>query len=252
MKKIEYQDKEVKKNYELINSIQPCLGRAIMIVTVDQPIKIIYTIKSKLGAEVGVEINNEINSFYIDYLKKKIYVKNPSNNFMLVYDYYINCVSLRGYLYSKDNRNVIDRSQLGSKDLNMYCFELKDNNKEYTINIFSLDSSIDRFDFVNKLLDYESNFDTIKDLFMFINCLINVRNYNIEITDNLNSRINVIQGQVDRFVEYQENEFGTKDKLYLKDGKFYIEKKIKEEYDDEVISYVKKLGVYNGKEKRES
>ena len=249
MKKIEFNSDKVKEKYELYIGITPCLEQTINLITKDNPIKIVYTLKHHHGAEVGVEIDYEINSFYIDYFKKQVYVRDPNMPYLLIYDFYSNNISLHGYLYQNDERSVIHEA---TNQINgfSYIFDINDDDKEYKVNIFSQDNELDSKKFIDKLLNYKTKFNSIKDLFIAINDIVDTELFNIEITDSLNSKINMIYGRMLKYEEYRVNKDNEKDKIYLSDGKFYVEKKVKEECNEEMLSFVKKIGVYNGKEKR--
>ena len=128
-------------------------------------------------------------------------------------------------------------------------YDLNENNNRnhYTIILSNKEELISGFP--KKLLSFEGEYNSIRDLLLIIIQILDINNIDVKINDSLGSFISIENGQVTNYIEILDKGEEYK-KIYLQDGEFFGERSINEKYDDALTLYVKKIGVRNGKEKR--
>ena len=253
MKNVEFKNQEIKNNYqELIRNHRGLSGIILKLISEDNCIKITNIDKYEYGIQMNITANNKNIYIYTDFLKKKIYVDDPHSSRMEIYDDYPKkFISPVGYLYKNNNRSIIKRLTpiLNPDKEKINQYDLIDNANNYVIIVDNQDGNFNEKDFIKNILYNSFNFDTIRGLFLAISQSINTKGIVIRICDSKGSIIILKDGKITEYLEYQEINDGYQ-KIYMEDHKFYIEKKVKEEYQDNLTSYVKKIGERNGKEKR--
>ena len=252
MKNVEFYNNKIKEEYQNIISHHYGLAHIILSLIKDNGEIKIMAIEDDLDVKnMYIMANDELITIKLDFLKKKLYLKQ-NETFSEIYD--INAkknVMPTGYLYENDARSItkVILSKLTSTIGKIKYYEIKENNNQCFVIINDINSMINENELIQNLLDSNNQLDNIRNVFLTITNLIDTRNIDIKLSDAKGSCIVISNGEVLNYLEYQEQ---GKDyqKIFLKNGEFYVEKKVVGEYRDEVTSYVKKLGVRNGKEKR--
>lgn len=252
MKNVEFEDEKLKKLYDnIIKGHKGLAGIISHLLNEGGSIVVSNIITTEFGIEMDVKQDNEIIKLFTDFLKKKIYLKKPDKDYSEIYDDYQRQVyTPSGYLYQNNNREIIKTFFFSEKldDKNIFNYILNDNGKQYSI-VIDDKSNMNEKDIINKLLYYKAKYNSIRDLFMGMNEEFNTNNCDIKLADSKGSNIVISNGKVLRYIEYYENN-GHYEKIYLEDKKFFIEKRVKEVYQDNLTSYIEKMGEENGKEKR--
>ena len=250
MSNVAFYDLETKKEYQ--NMIHVHRGLASIILTLmkeNDNIQIMSIDDDIYGKRVYVNTNSDLIRIDFDFLKNKIYLKKGSKPYSEIYNIHVknNLVPI-GYMFSDENRNIIKKALFAGED-NIKYYELEDNTNHYAIVLDSKDKSFNDEEFIINLLRSQNQFDDIRILFKAIVNLVDINNIDIKLADAKGSNISISNGKVSTYVVYVDND-DHYDKIYIKDGVSFIDKKVTEEYSDEITSYVKKIGEYHGKEKR--
>ncbi len=177
----------------------------------------------------------------IDLLKKKIYVNRCYPNSSIdVYDnipkMYNNPIA---HQYEKDSRILYETLTFKlSKDDSVKYLELRELNEKYTIIIDGVNE--DNFDmekFIDVILNNPKKYKSIRNLFKQIKNNIITLYVDIKLADSKGSTIIINKGIITKYLEYieKDDEFI---KVYMEDGNFYSERKVKEEYNDKIVTYV--------------
>jgi len=254
MKNIKFKNDEIKNEYQTIVSRQRGLSGIMLLLIQDtEEIKITSIIDNIYGKELIIIKNNLEYIIDIDALKGKIYLKTPDKPYSYIYDNYPRkFVSPSGYLYQNNNRTITEKItyKLSNQSREVKHFLMNDDGIDYVISLKTKNNKYDISFFIQELLYAKEKYLTIRDLFLKI-LKMNNQNLEIKICDTKGSIIIIDDGLVSKYIEYQEKD-DEHQKIYLENNKFYIEKKVKEEYQDEITSFVKKIGEINGKEERQN
>lgn len=252
MKSISFENEEIKERYQGLIKTQRGLSGIISLLRYDdKDMKIVDIIDNLDGITMFITKENDNITIDIDPLKKKAYLKRGDMPYKEIYDVYPRkFISPVGQLYQNNERTIINHlSYKLDKDENRTkLLELIEKGKKYIMTIKSNNELIGANEIINSLLDDYEEYNSIRDIFLAINRIFNINDIDLKLTDALGSSIVIEGGVVLKYVEIQEidNDY---QKIYLKDDNFFVEKKIIDKYDDNVTSYIKKLGEKNGKEK---
>ena len=255
-KSLDFLSDSAKDKYKKTLNIYPVLDGIIIneFGLSKNKIKIIDVINELYNTDVIVEKNKKLIVVTIDLINKKIIIDNPTLPYKTVYDNYLKkYIAPEYYLYQNKKRTVLRKHmvKLNPVYANKYAFQIKENSNEYGVVI---DVNIEGFDInylIKKLLEYDIDINNLHDLLMVISKIIDLHLIRITITDKNGSRITVDMGTLKEYVEYRDTE-KEKQKIFLHNNEFIIEKKTIEKYDDDITPFMKRLGVYNGKEKRKN
>ena len=199
-----------------------------------------------IGAERYISMissNNQKIEAVVNFLNWTMTLKNPNWDCNIIYQVYPrSCIRL-GKEYYKDDRVVLCHF---NQDNRVYNFTYRDKEQFYRINIACFSGTIDTTKIVDTLLNCKS-ITRIKDILDIFVGLIKLENVEINIKNNQYNLSNIIiyRGRLTKYVEYIEKENG-RDLIYMQEGKFYIEKTEKEELEEEMVPYVKKIGECHG------
>ena len=254
MTNVNSQNEEVKKQFKYILNNHPALS-GVMIYEFDlenNKIQIAEITNDLYGNNVIVNNNGEYAIVTIDFIRQKILIKHLKLPYQKIFDNHPRkCIIPNGYEYKKENRTIfrkcLVRLNPGYSNKNILIF--KENDLEYNINIISNKKDFEINDFIDKLLNYNKKIANIRDLLTAINGIIDLAYFELKIMDSFGSDIEIHYAMLSKYREYQDMENESR-KIYLKNDEFFVEKRIKEKYDeDDITPFMKKLGVYNGKEK---
>ena len=252
MKNIEFKNSETKKLYQaLIREHKAISGIMLSLLKACVPLRVAMVTNYEYGIDMIVEREDEAINIYTDFLKKKIYVDNLNDDRMYIYDDYpTKSISPSGYLYQNNERAIIEtlKYRLSNEDDVKY-YQLKENGTTYSIIINIKDVPLSQETFIKKLLYNCNQYYNIRDLFVTIVEILGTNHFDIKIGDSKGSNITITDGKVDTYIEYYE-EKDQYIKIYLENGQFYYERKVKEPYEDNMTSYVKKIGERDGKKER--
>lgn len=150
-----------------------------------------------------------------------------------------------GKLYTNNTRSLLNKNMVKANGIydKINVFELIINDIKYGITITEYTRKLNSILLINALLSDEYEINSIVDILKVIGNVININDYEIKITnllDNISSLI-IDKGELTKYVEYNEND-NYKEKIYLENDNFYIEKTTKEKIDDREV-LVKKMGV---------
>ena len=257
--KIEYASNELKKMYKTIAN-----AHTVVYSIVDRLPLVIdhFAIKDKkdiMGKVVDITNGNNlicitilVGSIPVDITiyNKKIKVSSIYLPYKVVYDDYFkrNFVPI-GYEYQNKDKILLNKylARLNPSYANTYLFKLECASGEYSICIDS--DSFNKNEFIQKLLYNDTIIHNFKDLMLIISKIIDLNKTKIKISDKNNNRIIIDYGNLTDYIEYRKNK-DEEQKVYLDNNEIYVERKIHQKEDEETTSYIKKIGVYNGKEKK--
>ena len=255
MKNVEFANELVKLNYQdIIEKHRALSGIVLMLVKESKPVIIKDIVNSEEGAQIIINQNNNLTYIDIDFLKKKIYLDRSNMTFKEIYDDYPrNSYKPVGYLFQKERRMIIKNFLFDQKDNKekVYHYELNENGNKYVIIIKSKKHVFDEERTIEQLLYRNNRYNNIRDLFVAINEIIGTNHFDLKLADAKGSNITIEDGLIKNYIEYRDNN-NEYEKISLENNDFYIEKKVKEKYEDNLTSYIKKIGERNGKEKRKN
>ena len=181
----------------------------------------------------------------IDFLKKQTLLISPNWQYELIFsNNFANICMPIGRLYKNKYRSVLNKS---IKYLNTFyskikMFDLNVLNSTYSITIDELESDINERLVINVLLDENNIINNINDVLTVLSKVIDMNNFEIKV-NTLGDKSDVIiinHGNLIKYIFHRDGE-KYKEKIYLENNEFYIEKKVKERFDED-IPYIKKLG----------
>lgn len=248
MNNIEFENKELKSIYKSIFNLYPGLSGVIFIIQNGKSIKVTDIKSEENEIRIYVSKNKKDCIIVIDLLRNIICLIEPNKEYTTLYSNHSrkHLVPI-GYLYQKDNRKIIEKYMIKlNTDMNkLKDIEIDENGTRYFLHLKKNDYYFDEKEFIKQLL-YEKEFNSFRELFIIIYQLINGKNVDIKLSDANGSIVTTQDDLITKYIEYQEkdNEY---QKIYLENNEFFIEKKVKEEYQDDMTSLVKKIGVINGK-----
>ena len=196
------------------------------------------------------QYNNQFINGYADDLNRKMVLDSLDWDCSLVFKIQTNSCLFEGKKYQREDRIVFQKKTLIEK---MSSFTYDDSINSFDINIVLLNGIIDNEVIIKNLLDKNNLINGIRDIFEIIKNSVDILNVELNIKSKKevnSSNIIAYAGNLTKYVEYIEKKDNTSDKIYLQEGKFYIEKTTKELLDDNLIPYVKKIGEYHGKKER--
>ena len=256
MKKVKFANHIIKEEYESILKNHPALFNVLKFEfqLKKKQIKIEEIIKDIYCVSIVVNDHDKLIIVTIDFIKNEIRVKDEKSLYVKIYDNYPeNSIIPKSYEYQK-NKRVIRRKispELSSNYSNKYALVIHEDNVQYGITIISGTVNFDINDFISKLLDYDGTIENIKELLLIISKLIDLVYFDLKLSDNVGNLIKISYNMLTDYVEYHVSQTEN-DKIFLKNNEFIIERHIKEKYNDDITPLMKKIGVYNGKEKRKN
>lgn len=261
--KIDFIDSEIKKQYKsIVNNHVAALYVIDELPKIAEKLSVNNDKKNKgkivdvtIGTSfacITVLIDNIPFDININYDDKKIKIASIKLPYKIVYDDYPKKYFIpNGYEYQKEDRIVFHKylTRLNPTYANMYLFKMTCVKNEYNISIEADSGWFNKKDFIQKLLDIESNISSIKNLMLILSQILDLKKCKIKVVDRDNNKIMINHGVLVDYYEYRRNE-NEKQRIFFENDEFYVERIICEKDQGEVSSYIKKLGVYNGKEKK--
>ncbi len=248
MKNVKFLDRELKKEFEMLINLYPGLPS---VVSNDKTVTSkVVRIEGTYNKIITVLRNYDVYTVTIYPREKELRIKKLFDDYSVIYN--INAGARSKPIAFLYENNLMVRTIRQSN----FKYNESDNEINLIINEFinhfkitlnDKESSLD--DYINKLLHLECELNTISILFKKITELFDINKVDIKIEDDKDNIIETNNGQIIKYSE-KVNKDGEEKRIYLKNGQFFIEKLVSEEYNDDMTSYVKSLGVINGKEKR--
>ena len=253
MRKVQFLDKNVKAFYNsLINEYQG-LSSVIDSLLKRDELKILDIANDEnFNLDIEAKLGQAIINIIIDFKINKIHVISSMGTYKETYENYKqrNAIPILCQYQNKE-KIIIKRNYFNVEDgeIAKYYYEIKDHNNVYNLLIIDKDSNFDEKEIIQRILYSNITLNNIRDLLIFILNDVNNRTLNIKICDDKGSFIEIDEGEVINYNEVFEVN-GEYQRITLEDNDFYIESKVKEIYEDNLISYIKKIGEYDGKEKK--
>ena len=247
-----YSNDNIKTRYNEVILFHPVIPSIIELLCKDNEFQIIDIINDDFVTQVIISINNRLINICIDTLSKKIKIVDLNKNYYEVYDELptkkiIPCE----YEYHNNERILIKKNNINFciDDKTNFFYELTINNNQYTFIISNSNNKFDEDKFINYLLNKYVVVNSVRELFLAILLFANYREFDFKIADSKGSSIVMNNGKLVKYNEIIEND-NSYSKIFLENNEFYIEKKVKEIYQDEDTILIKKIGECHGKEKR--
>ena len=241
MRTLEFNDENIRVKFKNIERLYPAITSVIYTLGDNS---IIMDIITDNNIQIIVSNNGLIN-VYIDLLSKKIKVIDSKKQYTIVYDNYPKKHFIPiAYEYQNDSCLLIKKNNVSLSDDKCY-YDLIVNDNMYTI-IISKDNLFNEDTFIKYLLNQKNIINNIRDLFKLL--IIYNNKMCFKVADTKGSVIVINKGILEKYIEYI-NDNNNYSKIYLENNEFYIERKVKEKYDDKDIALIKKIGESNGKER---
>lgn len=252
MKKLEYNDKETKKNYLAIVNNHPAIEEIINFELCydDVKPKILQVLCDLQGACIVISKKNEIYNLSIDYLRKKIEFGNVARDDKTIYDNHLEHIfSPIGYEYTNNKRTIFRKRVINYE--NNYFMTINEDNKKYTLELNGGNAKFYIDILTVKLLNHDGDIKNIREFLTIVSSMIDLSYFSIKLTDELGNLIKIDYGALIDYVEFRDTEKESQ-RIFMKNSEFLIERRIKEKYNDadDITPFMKRIGVYNGKEKR--
>ena len=252
MKNLEFSDKDIKSFYRSVVKDVPAIEEVIKFNLYDEEekIKILGMFTALMQTHIVIKKNDEIYGITYDHKTKKIVLSSKVLPYKAIYNSYKseNIVPI-GYEYQNDKR-VILREKLCSY-ANNYILLISENSKKFKIDLCGGNTGFKIEDFIQKILNYDLEITDVLSLLSVVSSLINLDYFYVKINDEQGNMVAVRNNVLDDYIEYRDLEDESQT-IYLKNNEFVLEKRIKEKYEDDITPFMKKIGVYNGKEERKN
>ena len=252
MKNLEFNDKNIELKYKNVLARHSTIDAILNTYSKNDDIcRIMDILEDEYSIQVIVSNNSKLINIYIDILAKKIKIIDDTKEYVTIYDDLPKkLVCPIGYLYENDSLNVFKKHIVSLTDQHIYFYEINDINNTYTLIISYKNIKYDENDFINHILNSRKT-SNIKNLFLDVSKYLNINLFDLKLTDSKGSIIITKDGELVKYIEYIENK-NNYSKIYLENDDFYIEKIVKEKYNDESLHLLKEIGENNGKEKKRS
>ncbi len=253
MSNVKFTDERIKELYKrLIREHHGLAGIVLSLVQENNGVIIDNIDNSEKGIKLSVYDSTDTfkNEIEIDLLNKKIYVSRNKVPYQEVYDDYTrkNILPI-AHQYEGADRKIIKKISYLIGDKNVKYYELEERGSTYTILLDVKNNLFEEDDFIQKILYNTSRYNSIRDLFVTINEIVDTNCVDVKLADSKGGNVVIQDGKVQKYVEYIEED-NQYTKIYMQNGEFYYERRVKEQYEDNLTSYIKKMGEYDGKEKR--
>ena len=245
MSSIDFANVDIKKQYKLILKEEGFLTGLLSSLEKEyQSIIIKDILNNEKNIQLIIECDGIVINIDIDLENNRTVLKSPSWEYEMIYSNYVKRIyELVGKLYRKNNRSILKKYHMKINSIydKMKSFELTVNNKVYTIIITEFKTKLNDKIIFDSLLDEDHDINCMIDIFKILNTILDINEYEIKIS-NLNEKGMMIvdRGKLTKYVEFREKE-NYKEKIYLENNEFFIEKTTKEKFDEE-IPFVKKIG----------
>jgi len=253
MKKIKFNNEEIKEYYNsLIKRYQVIDGIISSILRDNNNLLIDNITNDSYNTDFMVITDDNKIIISIDLLKNCIYVDNPNKPYREIYSNYVRTrLAPNGYEYKNKDKVLIKRvlSYESHNEKKAY-YDIYNDNSVYSM-IVETNNEFNEQEFIDSIISEKNTYKSIRDLVIILLNLYIINNITVKLTDTKGSIVIIENGVIKKYLEYREKDTEYQ-KIYLENNEFYVEKKVKEVYQDDMTNYVKKIGERNGKEKREN
>ena len=235
---VEFNDENIKNDYKAILKKHHAIDNILCTYfNSDNVLKIMDVINDEYNTQIIISSNNSLINLYVDILDKKIKIYDDTKQYITIYDDIPKMtVYPNGYLYQNENISIYKRPIVNLTNENKLFYEVNDTSNTYTIIIDCKNIQYNENDLINRLLNNKKT--SIKDLFLDITKYLNINLFDIKIADSKGSIIVVQNGELIKYIEYIENK-DNYSKVYLENNDFYMERMVKENYNDESLHLLK-------------
>ena len=243
MSKIKFDNKITKERYdELVNSwVAQVIDESVKNYT-NVIIKVVFLLDRYLYIDVFCDESNVRVAF--DYFKFTIIVSDRNNPYQTVYDNPEKKVLSPDYfIYKNEDKKIIKRNIVSiNNNGKMNNYEFYINDKAYFIKIVGdIDDT-----FIRCLLNF-SNINNINDLIKVLQKIIDFSNIELYIKEAENN-VYIKNGELKSYNFNVENKGDFKEDIYYKDNNYFLRRTTTQKLENN-NSFIKKLGVYDGKGK---
>lgn len=254
MKTLEFNDDKIKAEYKVFESTHPVLSKIIKILQEEKgKLKVDDIINDIYYNQIIISSNEGLINLYIDFINKIIKVIDLNKPYAICYeDSFREKIKPIGFEYENDKMIIFKKNInfINDDEMKKCFYEItdKETNKEYTMILSYLNAVFHEEDFINYVLN-RCEIDNIRKLFVSLSKYLNFNMFNLKLSDSISSTIVMENGELTNYLEFQETDHKYA-RIYLENNEFYIEKVVKDHYNDASLNLVKEIGGFDGKEKK--
>lgn len=244
MSKVDFFDRKVRKNYEVLIEEERCIEYILDNLEEEYDSIMVCDVLNKDKPEVILNTENGKITLSIDREKNITSLSSPNWKYQIIYENIIRKnFSPLGKKYEKDNRSVLVTYPI---DHTLYRYKFEVDSRIYEISISREKTIIDNQRMVDLLLNLPK-LTGILDIYAIVRTVVSFPDIYLKIKRNddidCGSMLIFNDGKLSKYTEYFNNGYL---KLYY-DGNKILEEITKQvDVEEEYHSYVKKIGERNG------
>lgn len=236
MKKIRYANKEIKgkirncKDNILATSLELLMSKYTDVMVLD--------IKESDNKILLSCCSNECDfNVCIDKLSHRLLLSSYAFPYQEEYTVADLSWALLGKIYQAGNQSVY---LADSYDKVNHYYHFKGENVYFDISINGYNYPINDELIIRYLLSLNIEEAKTIDILNLLNRIIDLKEVNLKISKSDNNILTIYNGVLTKYIDYEKRD-GVIYKTYLDKDKFYVEKTTKEEVNDDIVPFVKKL-----------
>ncbi len=244
MRNVEFKNKEVKEFYRSLCNTHQGLTSVMLSLLQKNKVMIIDIFSDSYIVYISINFGDEEMCVEIDLLKNKIYLVSQNKEYKEIYDNFPKKHAAPiGFEYQNQDKLIVKRNIFDTTDdgKETYYFDITINGRSYNTIIEDENNNFMEDIFIKKILYTDTKINSIRDLVKVVLEITRNRLLNIKIADSMGSIVVIDKGNITKYQEYRDNK-DEYQRIYLENDEFYIEKKVKEVYSDDMTAYIKKLG----------
>ena len=245
MKNVEFENETIKESYQEIIKKHRALA-PIILKLADENIGIKIEVIEHNDKGISIIASRGIDELHtyinLDLLKKRIMVNNQKGYVDVYIDAPVKYNKPIAKQYEMNEKILYETLTYNlSNDESIKYYQLKVENETYTIIIDKCNPlHVDDKGIANLLINNQYRFRTIRELFLYLKGNYITNFFDIKLADSKGSTIIINKGIVTTYLEYieKEDEFV---KVYMENGEFFSESKVKKQYHDEIVPFIKNM-----------
>ena len=251
MRNVEFNNDEIKEYYKSLIRNQQGLSSVMLSLLQNNNLIIQDILNDDYIIQIIVNSDDDLINVNIDLLKNKIYVISTKNEYKEIYDNFPKKhVAPIGYEYSNGNKKLIKQNTFNLDNRpKAHYYDISEDGVNYNVLVVDDKNSFNEQEFIKKILYNNTSYKSIRELLVTILNMPDLGKYTFKMTDTKGGIAIIDHGNLVSYMEFKEKNKEYQ-KIYLENNEFYVERKVKEVYEDDMTTYIKKLGECNGKEKR--
>ncbi len=245
MMNVNYNNCDVKRDFKRLLFDNPVLYDILDWLKEKYEVITIMEIMNNNPINIIINCDNEKIIIDIDINNKQTMISNSLWQYQILFSNIGQKGScFIGKKYSNKDKSVLMRNVIKNPLFaSIHVYELRINDQVYNITINEFGKKTNDIVIINALLNSDFEVKRIIDILKIIGNVIDISDYEIKVSNqDTGDVIITYKGEITKYIEYHEND-DIKEKIYLENGEFFIEKTKKMKLDDMEREYIKKIGV---------